>query len=347
MARTQKKGPPIALEGPVERFEVVEIHRSQLKDAPYNPRLLSERAKTKLKAGIAKLGLLAPLTWNVRTGHIVAGHQRLSIIDGLKGTDDYTLRVAQVDLDEVREKEANLLMNNPEAQGEWDIEKLEQVIGTEGIELEATGFDVADVYRFFGAAPLQAQQIDELANRLHEAHGFYDDVATTERKGGVTDFYVVVVFKDVDDRDDFLRALKLEENRFQDGRELRRLYAEAGYATGNIPATEVTDPAELLKLRKDVQRELNKLREVARHTLEDAVCYFCKQALLAPAVFANHRPGDSRGGPLPEIGEVTEHHLDGDHTNNVRSNRVLCHDSCHRSYHTTKANQDNPKRLGT
>lgn len=161
----------------LENYTVVTVHRRELKDAPYNPRILSEKAKGKLKAGIQKMGLLAPPVWNGRTGHIVSGHQRLSILDTLKGTDDYELQVAKVDLDDVREREANILMNNPDAMGEWDIEKLEQVVSTEGIDLAATGFDVADVYRMFGDAPMSTGQIDELSERLQEAQGWYDENA--------------------------------------------------------------------------------------------------------------------------------------------------------------------------
>jgi hypothetical protein len=320
----------------LEKFTVVEVNRSQLVDAPYNPRILSEKAKAKLKLGIAKLGVLAPPVWNVRTGHIVSGHQRLAIMDALTGATEYTLHVAQVDLDPAREQEANLLMNNPQAMGEWDLEKLAPLLTADTVDLDATGFDVADVYQMFGDATLEGTQIDELASRLQEAQGWYDDLQTARDPdaGGPTDFYVVVVFKDVDDRTDFLTTMKLDDNQFQDGRTLRRLYAEAGVLpTANEASVEVTDPAEILKLQKAVKAELGKLRELGRFFLEPLTCYFCHEVLLDPALFVKKQYGDSRGAPLPEVDVVTMHHLDGDHTNNDRANLTLCHDSCHRGHH--------------
>jgi hypothetical protein len=80
------------------------MNRSQLKAAPYNPRILSEAAKRKLRTGLKKHGLVAPLTFNKRTGNMVGGHQRLDQLDALAGTANYELDVAVIDVDEVREK---------------------------------------------------------------------------------------------------------------------------------------------------------------------------------------------------------------------------------------------------
>jgi hypothetical protein len=326
-----------ALETPdLEKYEVVEIHRSKLVDAPYNPRILPDKAKDKLKAGIKKIGLLAPPVWNARTGHIVSGHQRLSIMDGLKGTDDYTLKVAKVDLDDVQEKEANLLMNNPEAQGEWDLEKLEEMLHTDGLALDGTGFDAADVYRLFGDAPMQQNDIDELAQRLEVAKQSYEDVQTISQERDGEEFYIVVVFKDGADRTSFLTDLGMDDNRFQDGRTLRKLCAAAGsLPEANIPDTKVVDPAQQLELRNATRRELGKLREVARHALEGKQCFFCHLPLLPADVFKGHKAGDSRGKPLPEVEDITEHHIDGNHDNNAIENRVYTHGTCHKKHHAS------------
>lgn len=52
----------------LESFEIITVHRSELKNAPYNPRTLSEAQKRKLRAGIKRHGVVAPITWNKRTG---------------------------------------------------------------------------------------------------------------------------------------------------------------------------------------------------------------------------------------------------------------------------------------
>jgi hypothetical protein len=106
----------------------------------------------------------------------------------------------------------------------------------DNLDLDATGFDVADVYRMFGDSPLVehgTEQIDELSAKLREARERYEGITKTSAGKNTEDFYVVVVFKDHADRLQFLEALKLDDNRFQDGRELRRLY---GIASGQDAA---------------------------------------------------------------------------------------------------------------
>lgn len=52
--------------------------RDRIKNALYNPRTIDRFARQKLEADLKKVGLLAPLTVNRRTGNIVGGHQRLA-----------------------------------------------------------------------------------------------------------------------------------------------------------------------------------------------------------------------------------------------------------------------------
>lgn len=177
-----------------------------------------------------RLGLLAPPTWNARTGNIVGGHQRVAVLDSLKGTKDYRLRVAKVDLDDAKEREANLLLNNGLAQGGWDFEKLEDVFRTPGLDLDGTGFDTADVYRLFGDSPFGDRapgELEELAEKLREAREKYEDTVSKSTKRDNDHFFIVVVFKDEDDRFEFLNALGLDDNRYQAGHELRRLFGVA------------------------------------------------------------------------------------------------------------------------
>src|SRR2546430_9329902 len=49
---------------------------------------------------------------------------------------------------------------------------------TDGIAIEATGFDVADVYRLFGDAPMQERELAELAQRLQVAEVLLDPKST-------------------------------------------------------------------------------------------------------------------------------------------------------------------------
>jgi hypothetical protein len=209
-----------------QKYECIEIHRSKLANAPYNPRVLSDKARERLGAGLKKHGLLGPPTWNMRTGNIVSGHQRLAAIDAMSKSADYTLTVAVVDLDEKQEKEANILLNNAEAQGDWDVEKLSAMFEPGELEIEATGFSDADIYRLFGDSPaVMANQsaLDGLSESIKNAHDSYSRMTQKSANGDSSDFYIVVVFGSEDDRDGFLSSYGLDDNRFQSGKEIMRL----------------------------------------------------------------------------------------------------------------------------
>lgn len=220
-----KKPPEFAI-GSLQKFEAIEVHRSELKNAPYNPRILSEKGRERMKRGMKKFGLLAPQTWNRRTGNLVGGHQRTSLLDALYGTNDYRLVVAAVDLDDKEEKEANLLLNNNEAQADWDLDKLEQMFQQDQLDIEATGFDVADLFRLFGDSPFTQRDdkaVDELADRLTKAKDRYNETTGKSKKRDSEDFYLVVVFKDGEARSEFTEKFGLDDNRYQDGREIQRI----------------------------------------------------------------------------------------------------------------------------
>lgn len=99
--------------------------------ASYNPRTLSEEEKKTLKRGIKKFGLVGGIIVNKRTGMtVVSGHQRLTVMDELNKfpENDYALRVDLTDIDEKQEKELNILLNNPNAQGKWDYDALAKIV---------------------------------------------------------------------------------------------------------------------------------------------------------------------------------------------------------------------------
>jgi hypothetical protein len=218
MAKAANKAPKTLKS--IEKYEIVEIPRSKLKNAPYNPRILTEQAKRKLKEGIRKHGILAPITWNARSGNIVSGHRRVEVMDALYGSKDYTLRVAKVELSDVHEREANILMNNALAQGEFDLEKLCDVLHTPDLDLTGAGFDVADVYKIFGDDPnqMEASHLNEMMGKLREVEAQYKNVVKKSKERDSTDYYCVVVFRNREHRKQFTDALGLEENRFVDGR---------------------------------------------------------------------------------------------------------------------------------
>lgn len=213
----------------IDGYEIVEIHRSELKNAPYNPRVIDDTSREKLRRGLEKFKMLQPPVWNVRTGNLVSHHQRLAVLDEMHGTDNYRLKVARVDLDDVREREANILLNNQETMGDFVLTELAELLKTPGLDLDGTGFDRADLFRVFGEDPLAAidaegsvDALDAMAANLRKAREAYEAIASKAQSSG-DNYYCVVVFKDDEARLAFCTALGLEDNRYQDGRELVRL----------------------------------------------------------------------------------------------------------------------------
>lgn len=135
-----------------QKYAPVRMLRSEIKGAPYNPRVLNAWAKKKLKAKLDSDGLLSAPTVNKRTGHLVNGHQRLAILDELEGHQNYLVDVDLVDMSLAKEKRNNLFFNNQAAQGDWDTDKLAALLEDDDVGLkglEQTGFDRMHIESMF------------------------------------------------------------------------------------------------------------------------------------------------------------------------------------------------------
>ena len=89
------------------------------------------------------------IVWNESTSNLVAGHQKVGIMDEVNRynpethENDYKIRVEVVNLTEKEEKEQNLFMNNRSVQGEFDDDMLIKLLGD--IEYQNAGFDNFDM----------------------------------------------------------------------------------------------------------------------------------------------------------------------------------------------------------
>lgn len=108
-------------------FEVKTINRQDIQNAPYNPRVIGDEERKRLRKNIKERGLMETLVWNKQTGNLVSGNQRLGILDGLEKRKDYDLVVAVVDMDEKTEKEQNIAFNSTNLQGQFDIPKVQEL----------------------------------------------------------------------------------------------------------------------------------------------------------------------------------------------------------------------------
>lgn len=108
-------------------METKVMRLSEIKHAEYNPRVkLSEKdfEYKALRESITQFGLVVPLIVNERTGNLVGGHQRLSVLleQGVEETE-----VVVIDVDEAREKAICVAMNK--ISGQWDYGKLADLLG--------------------------------------------------------------------------------------------------------------------------------------------------------------------------------------------------------------------------
>lgn len=126
--------------------ETAELSRSQIKLSDYNPRTISQEGKKNLKRSIKKFGVVGGIVVNKQTGYtIVGGHQKVQLLDELNGypDKDYNLRVEIVDVDLKTEKELNVALNNPAIGGDWDYDKLAQLVPD--IDYKNAGLSEADL----------------------------------------------------------------------------------------------------------------------------------------------------------------------------------------------------------
>jgi hypothetical protein len=230
-----------------QAFKMKRVKRSEINPAPYNPRQMDAHARKLLGENIKKNGLVIPLTYNIRTGNLVAGHQRLRDIDAKEGypkSGDYEMDVAVVDLDEKAEKELNIFLNNPNAQGSFDNELLAKLFTEGGVALENTGFNEVDLGILLDSADLgigkasagtdgqavtdqtilasQAEAAKDLAPKAEserkeiteeERQKLRDVKAALKAKPDeqTSGFYLTVIFKNGEQRKKFLEQLKLPE----------------------------------------------------------------------------------------------------------------------------------------
>lgn len=97
----------------VRTFKVTEIH-----EAAYNPRVISETALEGLAHSMQRFGCVEPIIVNVRDGRniLIGGHQRMKVLRA-HGVEECLCVV--VDLDASNERVLNLALNNPEIQGQF------------------------------------------------------------------------------------------------------------------------------------------------------------------------------------------------------------------------------------
>lgn len=196
-----------------QKCEIETISREEIKGAPYNPRIISDGAKKRLKKMLRKHGLVSTLVWNRRTGNLVSGHQRLDALDALEGSHDYSLHVAVVDVSEKEEKALNVQMNNPSMQGEWDTDLLADLVANDEISFDELGFSDADAEVLFGGDSRLAElfhdgeDVKEAKSSLADIKQHRAESMEKLKEGNQAGFIVTAVAQDPGEKAALCKAL--------------------------------------------------------------------------------------------------------------------------------------------
>lgn len=116
-----------------------------LKEAPYNPRRMSDDDRQRLRRSLQEFGQVQDLVVNIHSGDhiVVGGNQRLIVMRELGWTE---AKVTLVDLDPVKEKALNLALNK--IGGEFDRSLLTNILAdllNSSIDIDLTGFTSEEV----------------------------------------------------------------------------------------------------------------------------------------------------------------------------------------------------------
>lgn len=128
-------------------MEIKKMQISQIKKADHNPRVElkpGDPVYEKLKNSIETFGFCEPLIYNRRTGHLVGGHQRLTVLKDLGYTE---AEVVVVELPLEQEKAFNIALNK--IQGDWDERKLalllDELAKLPEFNVGLTGFETEEI----------------------------------------------------------------------------------------------------------------------------------------------------------------------------------------------------------
>lgn len=146
----------------IKRFKL-----DELKPASYNPRVTTEKGIKHLSASLERFGYVDPIIVNERTGRIVGGHQRFSVLarQGVNEVDCVALS-----LSDQEEMALNVTLNKTGEHFEWDVPKLQALLSDmDDDQFVSMGFDEVDV------ADFDASEFLGITSKLEEEMGARPD----------------------------------------------------------------------------------------------------------------------------------------------------------------------------
>jgi len=214
------------------------IKRSQIKNAPYNPRKITKKERENLYRLLDAHKLVDDIVWNIRTGNVVSGHQRLTWID-LKAREkelkEYDIAVNQIDVGEKEEIEINIGMNNDAAMGKFDIDMLGGLL--EGIDYSFAGFDdkaISDLLGGFDADLLSDEDLQQREEDYQEGIAHRKRMQSASQKTNNIGYYSVLLFKDNLNKQEFFALLGIKEDEYIDGNKIMEVIRKNFKRKNNI-----------------------------------------------------------------------------------------------------------------
>lgn len=126
-------------------MNIEKMKLSELRPAEYNPRIELKPGMEeyeKLKQSILEFGFVDPPIYNIQTGNLVGGHQRVTVAKELGMFNEIEVSVVDLPLD--KEKALNVALNK--ISGRWDEEKLSILLNELDDEaVNLTGFNTEEV----------------------------------------------------------------------------------------------------------------------------------------------------------------------------------------------------------
>lgn len=195
----------------IKQSETVEISRSQIDFAPYNPREDSPEVVEEIKNNFRKVGFLGGIVWNEATGLLISGHKRIQAMDLIfkYPAKDYQVKVEKVNFDEKTEIEQNIFMNNDAVQSRFDYGKLAIILPK--IDIKNTGLTEfhIDKIKVFTTIPNIVEELkpiqdkkrsspDEIKKLKELKHGIKKDLI--DKHNDMNNSHLTIVFNNWDDK---------------------------------------------------------------------------------------------------------------------------------------------------
>ena len=200
----------------MQPIQITDEAPESLHPHPLNPRVMSDPARARLARSLEHFGLIEPILANRATRHILAGHQRFSWLMALPASSrGATIKVAWVDIPESEEPVLLSLLNNENAQGEWDIHKLTALVSLPDFDADLAGFSAMQLSALLPeipshlSEPIPAPKFEEMSSeskkKIRQARSEGKNVDLLN-----SDTFLVVVFPDVSHKEKFMTGRGLD-----------------------------------------------------------------------------------------------------------------------------------------